>query len=302
MKTDLNNGITETESLLPWQIYYYADSIFSSAGVKDDDIQFVTVGTGSVNVFMTIAAVRFTCEKLYLCYFWSNIVTPSLSLSGKSSVAWECRARWDMFHVYQVFIVEATGRRLLLLIGFGICCAACFVLTIALNFQVFKSHLKHSYSDAYSLTRTNTHPLLHWPFYNLTPNSCWTSLLKPVIKAWLPDTGSCKSDNHNLAPQQWICCGCIFASVHMAEANKAGRFISPFTTAAASLSLSLMLSFSLSVTLLLSVPCSLQQADFTWMPYLSIACVIIYVIGHAIGPSKTSSSSVSIHLLAFYLL
>uniref|UniRef100_A0A3P8TZ96 Solute carrier family 2, facilitated glucose transporter member 5 n=1 Tax=Amphiprion percula TaxID=161767 RepID=A0A3P8TZ96_AMPPE len=71
-------------------IYYYADSIYGSAGVRENDIQYVTVGTGAVNVFMTIAAV---------------------------------------------FIVEASGRRLLLLCGFGICCVACVVLTIALNFQ-----------------------------------------------------------------------------------------------------------------------------------------------------------------------
>uniref|UniRef100_A0A3B4ZH32 Solute carrier family 2, facilitated glucose transporter member 5 n=1 Tax=Stegastes partitus TaxID=144197 RepID=A0A3B4ZH32_9TELE len=71
-------------------IYYYADSIYGSAGVRENDIQYVTVGTGAVNVVMTIAAV---------------------------------------------FIVEASGRRLLLLCGFGICCAACVVLTIALNFQ-----------------------------------------------------------------------------------------------------------------------------------------------------------------------
>ncbi|KAK0156231.1 Solute carrier family 2, facilitated glucose transporter member 5 [Merluccius polli] len=71
-------------------IYYYADSIYASAGVQENHIQFVTVGTGAVNVFMTIAAV---------------------------------------------FIVEAAGRRLLLLIGFGICCAACVLLTVALKFQ-----------------------------------------------------------------------------------------------------------------------------------------------------------------------
>ncbi|XP_036389301.1 solute carrier family 2, facilitated glucose transporter member 5-like [Megalops cyprinoides] len=71
-------------------IYYYADSIYGSAGVKESDIQYVTVGTGTVNVFMTIAAV---------------------------------------------FIVEATGRKLLLLSGFGICCGACVLLTIALTFQ-----------------------------------------------------------------------------------------------------------------------------------------------------------------------
>ncbi|MBB6682346.1 MFS transporter, partial [Aequorivita sp. 609] len=70
-------------------IYYYADSIYSSAGVKDGHVQYVTVGTGAVNVLMTIAAV---------------------------------------------FIVEKSGRKLLLLIGFGICCAACVVLTIALYF------------------------------------------------------------------------------------------------------------------------------------------------------------------------
>ncbi|XP_034028103.1 solute carrier family 2, facilitated glucose transporter member 5-like [Thalassophryne amazonica] len=71
-------------------IYYYADSIYATAGVKQNDIQYVTVGTGAVNVFMTVAAV---------------------------------------------FIVEGSGRRLLLLCGFGICCGACALLTVALNFQ-----------------------------------------------------------------------------------------------------------------------------------------------------------------------
>ncbi|XP_041802723.1 solute carrier family 2, facilitated glucose transporter member 1a [Chelmon rostratus] len=71
-------------------IYYYADSIYGTAGVKQNDIQYATVGTGAVNVCMTIAAV---------------------------------------------FIVEASGRKLLLLCGFGICCGACVVLTVALNFQ-----------------------------------------------------------------------------------------------------------------------------------------------------------------------
>lgn len=28
------------------------------------------------------------------------------------------------------------------------------------------------------------------------------------------------------------------------------------------------------------------QESVTWMPYISIACIIIYVIGHAIGPSE----------------
>lgn len=39
------------------QIYYYADNIYRTAGVLENDIQYVTVATGSVNVFMTIAAV-----------------------------------------------------------------------------------------------------------------------------------------------------------------------------------------------------------------------------------------------------
>uniref|UniRef100_A0A3P9C5N6 Solute carrier family 2, facilitated glucose transporter member 5 n=1 Tax=Maylandia zebra TaxID=106582 RepID=A0A3P9C5N6_9CICH len=69
-------------------IYYYADSIYGSAGVRESDIQYVTVGTGAVNVFMTIT----------------------------------------------VFIVEASGRRLLLLCGFGICCGAC-VLAACLCLQ-----------------------------------------------------------------------------------------------------------------------------------------------------------------------
>uniref|UniRef100_UPI00398E7571 solute carrier family 2, facilitated glucose transporter member 5 isoform X1 n=3 Tax=Pristiophorus japonicus TaxID=55135 RepID=UPI00398E7571 len=71
-------------------IYYYADSIYRTAGVKENDIQYVTVGTGAVNVFMTIAAVS---------------------------------------------IVESTGRRILLLVGFAICCTACAVLTMCLNLQ-----------------------------------------------------------------------------------------------------------------------------------------------------------------------
>ncbi|XP_028309382.1 solute carrier family 2, facilitated glucose transporter member 5 isoform X1 [Gouania willdenowi] len=71
-------------------IYYYADSIYGTAGVKQEDIQYVTVGTGAVNVIMTMAAV---------------------------------------------YIVEAAGRRLLLLCGFGICCGACVLLTVALTLQ-----------------------------------------------------------------------------------------------------------------------------------------------------------------------
>uniref|UniRef100_A0A5F8HD45 Solute carrier family 2, facilitated glucose transporter member 5 n=1 Tax=Monodelphis domestica TaxID=13616 RepID=A0A5F8HD45_MONDO len=71
-------------------VYYYSDQIFKEAGVKENHIQYITAGTGAVNVVMTILAV---------------------------------------------FIVERLGRRLLILIGFSICCLACIVLTIALSLQ-----------------------------------------------------------------------------------------------------------------------------------------------------------------------
>uniref|UniRef100_A0A8C5NZC7 Solute carrier family 2, facilitated glucose transporter member 5 n=1 Tax=Jaculus jaculus TaxID=51337 RepID=A0A8C5NZC7_JACJA len=68
-------------------IYYYADEIYLSAGVKSSDVQYVTAGTGAVNVFMT------------------------------------------------VFVVELWGRRLLLLLGFSTCMVSCGVLTAALALQ-----------------------------------------------------------------------------------------------------------------------------------------------------------------------
>ncbi|XP_059768155.1 solute carrier family 2, facilitated glucose transporter member 5 isoform X2 [Balaenoptera ricei] len=71
-------------------IYYYADQIYLSAGVRAQDVQYVTVGTGAVNVLMTVCAV---------------------------------------------FVVELLGRRVLLLLGFSICCTACCVLTAALALQ-----------------------------------------------------------------------------------------------------------------------------------------------------------------------
>ncbi|XP_057551503.1 solute carrier family 2, facilitated glucose transporter member 5 isoform X2 [Hippopotamus amphibius kiboko] len=71
-------------------IYYYADQIYLSAGVRTQDVQYVTAGTGAVNVLMTICAV---------------------------------------------FVVELLGRRVLLLLGFSICFTACCVLTAALALQ-----------------------------------------------------------------------------------------------------------------------------------------------------------------------
>lgn len=40
-----------------FQIYYYADQIYVSAGVNTHDVQYVTVGTGAVNMVVTFLAV-----------------------------------------------------------------------------------------------------------------------------------------------------------------------------------------------------------------------------------------------------
>ncbi|XP_055515585.1 solute carrier family 2, facilitated glucose transporter member 5-like isoform X2 [Leucoraja erinacea] len=79
-------------------IYYYADNIYRSAGVLENDIQYVTVATGSVNVFMTIAATA---------------------------------------------IIDKAGRRLLLLIGFAVCCSFCMILTMSLNLQSVASNMSY---------------------------------------------------------------------------------------------------------------------------------------------------------------
>ncbi|XP_055438368.1 solute carrier family 2, facilitated glucose transporter member 5 isoform X3 [Bubalus kerabau] len=71
-------------------IYYYADQIYLSAGVNEDDVQYVTAGTGAVNVLITVCAI---------------------------------------------FVVELMGRRFLLLLGFSVCFTACCVLTGALALQ-----------------------------------------------------------------------------------------------------------------------------------------------------------------------
>lgn len=71
-------------------VFYYTNNIFEPAGVNLNDVQYVTVGIGAVNVVMTCVAV---------------------------------------------LIIESLGRKLLLLAGFGICCVACAVLTVALNLQ-----------------------------------------------------------------------------------------------------------------------------------------------------------------------
>lgn len=106
------------------QIYYYANSIYSSAGVRPDDIQYVTVGTGAVNVFMTIAAVGYR--------------TSPIRCENRRR---RCAERLAVFPPPQVSIVEASGRRVLLLCGFGICCGACVLLTVALSLQVSVSEL-----------------------------------------------------------------------------------------------------------------------------------------------------------------
>ena len=64
------------------QIYYYADSIYGSAGVEENDIQYVTVGTGAVNVFMTITAVSIHCSMhtIYLHQMSQKVSTAILTL------------------------------------------------------------------------------------------------------------------------------------------------------------------------------------------------------------------------------
>lgn len=52
--------------------------------------------------------------------------------------------------------MEASGRRLLLLCGFGICCAACVLLTVALNFQV----PRETFSVIHSLNMLLCYPLV----------------------------------------------------------------------------------------------------------------------------------------------
>ncbi|XP_013815869.1 solute carrier family 2, facilitated glucose transporter member 5 [Apteryx mantelli] len=79
-------------------VFYYADRIFLSAGVDKNNVQYVTVSIGAINVVMTFLAV---------------------------------------------FIVESLGRRILLLAGFGLCCVSCAVLTLALNLQTTVSWMSY---------------------------------------------------------------------------------------------------------------------------------------------------------------
>lgn len=41
------------------QVFYYADRIFQSAGVDSNNVQYVTVSIGAINVVMTLLAVSF---------------------------------------------------------------------------------------------------------------------------------------------------------------------------------------------------------------------------------------------------
>lgn len=59
-----------------------------------------------------------------------------MPIAGSENSRRRFSERLGAFTPHQVFIVEASGRRLLLLIGFGICCTACVLLTAALSLQV----------------------------------------------------------------------------------------------------------------------------------------------------------------------
>ncbi|XP_060057406.1 solute carrier family 2, facilitated glucose transporter member 5 isoform X2 [Erinaceus europaeus] len=76
-------------------IYYYADEIYRNAGVKKDHVQYVTVGTGTVNVVMTICAV-FVVELVgrrfllllgfSVCFLACCVLTAALAL--QSTISW----------------------------------------------------------------------------------------------------------------------------------------------------------------------------------------------------------------------
>nr|KAF6508077.1 solute carrier family 2 member 5 [Rousettus aegyptiacus] len=76
-------------------IYYYADQIYVSAGVNTHDVQYVTVGTGAINVVVTFLAV-FVVELLgrrllillgfSICFTACCVLTAALAL--QDSVSW----------------------------------------------------------------------------------------------------------------------------------------------------------------------------------------------------------------------
>lgn len=66
-----------------FQIYYYADQIYLSAGVASNDVQYVTAGTGAVNVFMTIVTVSIP-----------EAVVPPVTKGGVMSGEWRRSQPW----------------------------------------------------------------------------------------------------------------------------------------------------------------------------------------------------------------
>lgn len=72
---------------------------------------------------MVEISLNFLKDKEYLINFVGKSAVPQVS-------------GLTLFCLFQVFIVESLGRRILLLAGFGLCCVSCAVLTLALNLQV----------------------------------------------------------------------------------------------------------------------------------------------------------------------
>ncbi|XP_078281213.1 solute carrier family 2, facilitated glucose transporter member 5 [Rhinoraja longicauda] len=75
-------------------IYYYADNIYRTAGVLENDIQYVTVATGTVNVFMTVAATAIIDKVgrrvllltgFAICCTFCMVLTMSLNLQAVAS-------------------------------------------------------------------------------------------------------------------------------------------------------------------------------------------------------------------------
>ncbi|XP_036855463.2 solute carrier family 2, facilitated glucose transporter member 5 [Manis javanica] len=92
-------------------IYYYADQIYLRAGVGTQDVQYVTVGTGAVNVLMTCCAV-FVVELLgrrallllgfSVCFIACCVLTAALALqdmvTGMSYVSITCVIAYVIGH------------------------------------------------------------------------------------------------------------------------------------------------------------------------------------------------------------
>lgn len=168
------------------QVFYYADRIFQSAGVETNNVQYVTVSIGAINVVMTCLAVSVCWGSLgsHLssftmcdpgCHLHPETLCavrvlhgPLLNTTLIKCAGIKCCAPgiWSLnpFCLFQVFIVESLGRRILLLAGFGLCCGSCAVLTLALNLQVCGWGARWAWPG--TCWGTNPWCVLNWVLYS----------------------------------------------------------------------------------------------------------------------------------------